>query len=283
MRNQRLYRTDAIVLRRRDLGEADRVLTLYSPTIGKFGAIAKGVRRPKSRIGGHVELFTHVNVLVAQGRNLDIITQAATVRPFRAIRDDLWRAAYAAYAVELVDRFTEERLESAPVFELLRDVLEHIDSLPTAGQAGVVREAAAGSAAPVSMELCARNFEVRLLGYLGYAPELHHCIACGQRLAPEGNRFSPEEGGVLCGACSSLRPNVRPLSANAIKALRLMSREPFGIFRRLQLAADVSQEVELVLRSHINHHLEKQLRTSGFLDRMKADYRREARLDPVTA
>jgi hypothetical protein len=88
-------------LRRQDFGEADRVVTLYSPRLGKFRAIAKGVRRPKSRLGGNVELFTHVNVLVAQGRNLDVITQAEAVRTYRHLRDDLWKAAYACYAAEL--------------------------------------------------------------------------------------------------------------------------------------------------------------------------------------
>src|SRR6478735_605163 len=87
MRLERVYRTEGIVLRRQDFGEADRIITLYSPTHGKIRAIGKGVRRTKSRVGGHVELFTHVNVLVAQGRNLDIITQAEARGTFAAIRD----------------------------------------------------------------------------------------------------------------------------------------------------------------------------------------------------
>src|SRR5437764_13336849 len=122
-----VFRTEALVLRRHDFGEADRVLTLYSPWRGKFRAIAKGVRRPKSRLGGHVELFTHVNVLAAQGRNLDIVTQAETVRPFGRIRDDLWKISYACYVAELVDRFTEEHLENQPVFDLLLHAFTYLD------------------------------------------------------------------------------------------------------------------------------------------------------------
>ncbi|HEV2122729.1 MAG TPA: DNA repair protein RecO, partial [Chloroflexota bacterium] len=273
MRTQRLYRTAAVVLRRQDFGEADRILTLYSPTIGKFRAIAKGTRRPKSRLGGHVELFTQVNVLVAQGRNLDIVTQAEAVRPFHGIRDDLWKAAYASYAAELVDRFTEERLENAAIFDLLLNVFERIDALPAVAHPDEVRESAAGEASE-AMELCARNFEVRLLGHLGYGPELTNCTTCGRRLAVEENRFSPNEGGVLCATCGSVRPSARQISVNAIKALRLMSREPFGVYQRLHLTSDVSQEIASALRAHINFILEKQLRTSEFLDRMKADYRR---------
>ena len=268
-------------MRRHDFGEADRILTLYSPTVGKLRAIAKGVRRPKSRLGGHVELFTHVNVLVAQGRNLDIVTQAEAKRPFRHIRDDLWKASYASYAAELVDRFTEERMESQPIFELLLEMLTFLDGLPVRAQPGEVRERPGDAATSARVELAARSFEVKLLGHLGYAPELTHCTECRTRLAPEENRFSAAAGGVLCDACGSLQPSARPISVNAIKALRLFSQEPFGVFERLRLPADVSLEVHGVLRALVNYILERQLRTSEFLDRLKSDHSREVRLAQV--
>jgi DNA repair protein RecO (recombination protein O) len=278
--SQRLYRTDAVVLRRHDLGEADRVLTLYSPRVGKFRAVAKGVRRPKSRLGGHVELFTHVNVLVAQGRNLDIVTQAETVRPYPRIRDDLWKAAYACYAAELVDRFTEERLDNPAVFDLLLELLAYLDTLQVEPEGGAVREArepVGASAAAGAVELAARNFELRLLGHLGYAPELFHCVQCARRLVPSQNRFSAADGGVLCADCGEDHPGARAVSVTAIKAMRLMGQEPFGVFQRLRLAPDVALEVEGALRAHINYLLERQLRTSEFIDRMRADHKRERR------
>ena len=274
MPGSRAYRTEAVVLRRQDFGEADRVVTLYSPWRGKFRAIAKGVRRPKSRVGGHVELFTHVALLVAQGRNLDIITQAETVRPFVHIRDDLWRAAYASYAAELVDRFTEERLENQPIFDLLREVFTYLDGAEVQAAPGEVRD---GGDASRLVELAMRSFEMRLLGALGYTPELRICVSCGQKLVPEDNRFSATGGGVVCAVCGGAQPGARPISANAIKALRLMSAEPFGVFQRLRLSEAAAQDVARALRAHITYILEKQLRTSEFLDRLKADHRREQR------
>jgi DNA repair protein RecO (recombination protein O) len=274
----RLYRTDAIVLRRHDFGEADRVLTLYSPTLGKFRAIAKGVRRPKSRLGGHVELFTHVNVLVAVGRNLDILTQAEAVRPFHGIRDDLWKASYAAYAAELVDRFTEDRLENREIFDLLVEVLTYVDAVPVMAQPGEIRESPADGRISATLELGLRNFEMRLLGQLGYAPELNECTECHKRLTPGENRFSAQAGGMLCESCGDLQPTARIVSVNAIKTLRLLANERFGVFQRIHPPEGVAQEVDAVLRSHINFILERQLRTSEFLDRLKSDYRREQRL-----
>jgi DNA repair protein RecO (recombination protein O) len=280
---QRLYRTDAIVLRRQDFGEADRILTLYSPTLGKFRAIAKGVRRPKSRLGGHVELFTHVNVLVAQGRNLDIVTQAEAMRPFHGIRDDLWKAAYASYAAELIDRFTEERLENRALFTLLVEALTYLDGVPVMAQPGEIRESSGDAEISASVELAMRNYEAQLLGHLGYAPELTNCTECQARIAPGENRFSPSAGGVLCESCGDLQPSARLVSVNAIKALRLLSQEPFGVFRRLKLPEPVSREVESALRSQINFILERQPKTTEFLDRLKSDHKRELRLAATSA
>jgi DNA repair protein RecO (recombination protein O) len=280
MNQSHVYRTAALVLRRQDFGEADRLLTLYSPWRGKFRAIAKGVRRPKSRLGGHVELFTHVNLLVAQGRNLDIVTQAETIRPFGHIRDDLWKTSYACYVTELVDRFTEEHLENQPIFDLLLQALTYLDEVAADPSADQIREPGEpGSAVETAM----RNFELQLLGHLGYAPELMRCVQCQERLVDGENRFSPSSGGVVCANCSAVHPGGRLLSVNAIKAMRLMSQEPFGVFRRLRLTPDQSFEVEGALRSHINFILERQLRTAEFLDRMKADRKRERRQAAVAA
>ena len=176
------------------------------------------MRRPKSRLGGNVELFTHVNVLLAQGRNLDIVTQAEAKRPFRHIRDDLWKASYASYAAELVDRFTEERMESRPVFDLLLDMLTFLDALPVRAQPGELREKPGDAATAARVELAARNFELKLLGHLGYAPELGQCTECRTKLAPAENRFSAASGGVLCDGCGALQPSSRPISVWVMRA-----------------------------------------------------------------
>jgi DNA repair protein RecO (recombination protein O) len=277
MRLERIYRTEGVVLRRQDFGEADRVVTLYSPTHGKLRAIAKGVRRPKSRLGGHVELFTHTGVLVAQGRNLDIITQAEILRPYTAIRDDLWRAAYACYCAELVDRLTEERLEHRAVFDLLLQVFAYLD-----GDPGPIEPPAADRQDPASpSDLALRAFELHLLGCLGYAPELRRCVECGEPLRPVENRFSAAGGGTICAGCAVTRPGARPLSVNAIKAMRLMSEGDFGVFQRLRLPAATAQEIDGALRTHITYILERQLRTVEFLDRLKADRKRQASPGPT--
>ncbi|MGH2514803.1 MAG: DNA repair protein RecO, partial [Ktedonobacterales bacterium] len=104
----RVYSSEAIVLRRTDFGEADRILTLFTPSFGKVRAIAKGARRTTSRLAGHLEPFTRTQLLLATGRELDIVTQAEARERLDALREDLWHATGAWYIAELVDRFLED-------------------------------------------------------------------------------------------------------------------------------------------------------------------------------
>ncbi|MFW6183624.1 MAG: DNA repair protein RecO, partial [Chloroflexota bacterium] len=123
MPRDRTYRTEAIVLSRTDFGEADRLLTLFSREYGKVRAIAKGARKPQSRKTGHVELFMRTRFLIAEGRNLDIVTQAEMVEAYAQLRDDLVRTTYASYIVELLDRFTVEEDRNSQLYDLLSEAL----------------------------------------------------------------------------------------------------------------------------------------------------------------
>src|SRR5207244_7314877 len=131
---QRLYRTPAVILKRMDLGEADRIVTLFSRDEGKIRAVAKGVRRTTSRVAGHLEPFTLSDVMFAVGRELDVISQADTLEAFRAIREDLVLTTHAYYLAEMVDVLTEDRMENRAVFDVLVDGLRDLEcAITTAG------------------------------------------------------------------------------------------------------------------------------------------------------
>ncbi len=242
----RLYRIEAIVLKRRDFGEADRILTLYTPDRGKTSAIAKGVRRIASRKSGHVELFTHTGLLLAQGRSLDVVTQAETIQPFQALREDLIRTTYAYHIAELVDRLTEEGVASPATFDLLRDALTSLAEAP-------------------DPSLVARYFELRLLGLLGYRPELFQCVACGGEVQAEGNAFSPEAGGVLCAACAERHPDALPLDERSFRVLRFLQTREWAMVGRLELSPTTRGVLERLLHAYIRHVLERDLNSVAFL------------------
>jgi DNA repair protein RecO (recombination protein O) len=249
---ERTYRTEAIVLRRKDIGEADRILTLFTPQRGKVRAVAKGIRKPRSRKAGHLELFTCTRLLLAVGRDLDIITQAEVLDPYRPLRDDLLRNAYGAYMVELLDRFTPDAEENAELYDLLRQGLTWA---ATADHLG----------------LAARYYELHLLGLAGYQPQLRRCVVCGRELAAEDQYFSALEGGVVCPSCAKEgamgqgAPGRLRLSLAALKLLRYMQGNPYAKVAALSVSSRTQTEVEFLLARYITETLERQLKSVEFL------------------
>ena len=246
----KVYKTEAIVLRYRDMGEADRLVTIHTPFMGKFTAIAKGVRRTKSRLAGHVEPLSYSSMMLAKGQNLDIITQSQTIESFLPLRQDLWRTTCGLYAAELVERFTPEHAEHYAVFRLLLDTLHRL-------------------AEEDKNELVLRYFEVQLLGILGYRPELYRCVKCRAALQPVVNYFGAGEGGALCPQCAE--PWAKRLSVSALKVLRHLQRGSWEEVRRLNLTGDPAQEVESLLRDYIRYLLERDINAAGLMDTLRRE------------
>lgn len=250
----RLYKTQAIVLRSMELGEADRVLTVLTPRLGKLRVIAKGVRRPRSRLGGGLEPMSDVQLVLAIGRTFDVVTGAALEDPHLGLRNDLHSTAAAWYVVELADRFCETSADSFEAFVLLAQALSALD--------------APGS--EVSRELVARWFELHLLDGMGFRPELASCLECGATIEPEGNAFSPVAGGVLCPTCGHTALGARPLGADALKVMRHLQRSRLSDVLRLRLLGAVHREVERLLHDTISAILERELRSRDFLEEVAA-------------
>ncbi|MGH2537737.1 MAG: DNA repair protein RecO [Candidatus Promineifilaceae bacterium] len=253
MARERTFRSEAIVLRRSNFGEADRLLTLYSHDFGKLRALAKGARKPQTRKTGHVELFMRTNFLFARGREIDIITQAELVEAYAGLRADLVRATYAAYVAELLDAFTVEGERDARKYRLLAAAL-------------------AWYATGDNYLLAARHFELRLLALAGYQPQLFHCVRCGRSVADgEEARFSPELGGILCPDCAPADRAARPLSAAALKALRQLQTRSWESLLGLQLRRSLHTELEGLMHDYLRYLLERNLRSAEFLQRLRRE------------
>ena len=240
-----VYRTEAIILRRSDYGEADRILTLYTPRFGKRRAIAKGVRKTTSRLAGHIELFTRVQLMLAEGRNLDIVTQAQIIAPYRDLRLDLERISYAYYIAELLDKLTTDEEGQSPAYALLAETLDALDTAPRP-------------------ELAVRRFELRLLTLIGYRPYLFQCASCQEDLTEEAGHWTPS-GGMLCPRCAASDPGAVPISLAAFKALRFMQRQPLEAVLDLRLGNPLMREIEDLLRLTLRPILERDLKSIQFV------------------
>ncbi|HTI14383.1 MAG TPA: DNA repair protein RecO [Dictyobacter sp.] len=264
MREQRSYPTEAIILKHSDLGEADRIVTLFTPQKGKFHAVAKGTRRPASRKAGHLELLCHSQLQMAVGRNLDLVTQAQTINAFTRLRNELWHMTCGFYLAELIDRFIEDDSPHLDVYNLLLGSLRVLeaDALEmhqrrTEGEEITVHDRDRSW-------LLLRYFELYLLSYIGYEPVLLTCAHCNAELKPEENGFTPTLGGALCPNCSHLWSQA--LSMNGLKVLRLLRRTEWAKVPRLRLDAVLRAEIESVMHGLLRFYLERDLKSWSFLD-----------------
>jgi DNA repair protein RecO (recombination protein O) len=247
---ERSYRAEAVVLRHSDFGEADRLLTLYTRETGKVRAIAKGVRKIRSRKAGHLEPFTRVALQLAQARDMPIVTQAETIDAYLPLREDLLLTGYAAYVVEMLDRFTYEEGENRAIYNLLTDTLTRIATLP-------------------DPFLALRYYELHLFDYLGFRPELFNCVNCQAEIQPEDQYFSFAQGGVYCPKCGVNRPDLLPVSMDALKYLRHLQRSTFEQAARAQIPSAVRTEIESLLQQYLTYLLERTLNTPAFLRQVR--------------
>lgn len=247
---ERVYRSEAVVLRRQDLGEADRLLTIYTPDLGKLRVVAKGVRKPRSRKAGHLEPLTRARLMLARGRELDIITQAEALELYPLLRDDLIRLGQALYAVELLDRFTVEEGESQRLYDLLVSTLDRL---------------AAGDHAFIAL----RFFELRLLDLVGYRPELFKCLRCSGEIRPQDQYFSAASGGILCPECGPGEKDAQPISLAALKVLRYYQRNSYSVVAGAKIRSAVQSELNVVMENYLTYLLERRLNTPVFLRRVR--------------
>jgi DNA repair protein RecO (recombination protein O) len=247
----RVFRARGLVLRRRDFGEADRLLTVLTEERGKLVLLAKGVRRLTSRKAAHLELYNEVDLLVHQGRTFGIVSQAEAIRCFPSMRADLQRLATAHYFAELMDSLVADGEEAKPAFMLLRNCLGWLDE-----------------GAP--LELLSHYYELHLLELAGYRPQLYHCPQCQEWLREEPNYLEPAAGGFLCPRCASERPQAMVASVGAQKVLRFLQRsappQSFGLVLRPALRA----ELERLMAAYVCHILERVPRASQFLAEVRA-------------
>lgn len=263
-----VYKVGAVVLRHQPVGEADRVLTLFTLEYGKLRVSARGVRKTTSRLAGRVQPYTEGRFLLARGRTLDVVAQAEVVRSFAGLQQDLLRSAYAAYVAELVDRFLPERDRHPEIFEALVDAF------------GVIESASEDEA-----EVYALWFSLHLADSLGYRPELERCVVCGRPLpsgAPAGDpdtvraersaagwTFSPAAGGALCPACTPDEPAVVRVAPGVLATGAYLLRSTAERARRLRVPERQRKALAGLVQAHLEYHLDGRLRAPAVIARLR--------------
>ena len=237
-------RTEAIVLRQRPIGDADKVCVLLSPAHGRIEASARGVRKTTSRLAGHVEALSRGVFQLAQGRAMYIVTQAQTLDAWPALHSDIDRLSLALGVAELIDRTAVADVGSRALYQLTRETL--------------ARTAEADDPAAA-----VRWFRLHWLDQQGYQPELDACVRCRAALTPDGNGLAALEGGVVCPDCHRGGAGA-PLSSAAFKLLRYIRRSSFDLTARVRVDRPTAAELDRHLSALVEHALDGRLRSSSF-------------------
>lgn len=237
---RRYFNTEGIVVRARDLGEADRIIILLTPTRGLVSAVARSARRTKSRTGGHVDLLRHITAQISEGRSdLHTISQVETINAHLPLRNDLDRLTLASHFAEITERFGLPNAANLSLFTLLRDALTYTETTPKP-----------------TLPLLRLWHESTLLTAVGLQPQLHRCVRTNAEIPPGDHFFSPAEGGIIKRpdkADNSSTPDpvsfdsseddtqtapIIPAPLNTIKLLRHIARTPdWGRLAKLRVDA----------------------------------------------
>jgi len=235
------YKTRGIILKRTNLGEADRIITIFTDKFGKIKVVAKGVRKTLSRMAGHLEPFCLSRLELAEGKSLDIITGAQVEKCFLALRSDLGKTQASFYFTEIIDKMVEEREPHPEIYHLLDDTLEHINDI----------------AGP----LLKPYFEINFLSLMGMRPELYNCLHCNEKIVSKDNNFDFAHGGVVCEKCGT---GIK-ISENAIKVLRLFLNHRFSRIKTIKMDKALVAELNHLCSHYLKHFYQKDFKSERFL------------------
>jgi len=228
--------------------EADKIVTIYTKDYGKITAIAKGVRKTKSKFGSSLEILTHSNFLIYKGRNIDIVSQTEILESFFSTSKEVIKFAFAVNCVEVVNRLTEEREINIGLFNLLKEVLHYLKE----------------SNDPKLQTL---SFKWQTISILGYRPSLNHCCRCNKSVEDQKEMyFNIKEGGLVCNNCIAKdKEGCVKVSLYFNKLLRKILITPLSTISNATIPDKKMKELEKITDLYIAYHSEKSFKTDKFL------------------
>lgn len=244
-----LYRLEGIVIRSMDYGEGNKIITLCTENGGKVGVMVRGAKKPKSRHAALTQPFTYGEYVFFRNSGLGTLNAGEIIESHHALREDIIKAAYAAYACELLDRVLQDEETGAFWFRQLKACMEALES---------------GKDPQVIIHI----YEFKILQAAGYAPQLDECISSGQTCADEDVFISPRLGGILSRGHKHFDPAALPVTPRALKLLRLFSRIDLNRLGNIDVKDVTKLEIKHIMRQFMDIQLGLQLKSQNFLDQL---------------
>ncbi len=242
-----LEKIEGIIIRATNYGETNKIVTIYTREWGKVGVMARGAKKPNSRLSAVTQLFTYGYFLVHRSSGLGTLQQGEIISTFRAIREDIFLTAYASYIVDLTDKTTDDRKPNPFLFELVYQSLNLINE-------------------GYDAEILVNIFEMKMLNPLGLYPTLNQCTVCGNT---EGHfSFSIREGGLLCHRCLEKDPYHLKIAPATVKLLRLFYYLDLSRLGNISVKPETKAELKKVISTYYDEYSGLNLKTKKFLNQM---------------
>lgn len=242
-----LRKVEGIVIRTIDYGETNKIVNLLTREMGKIGVMARGAKKPQSRLTSVSQMFIYGHFLVQMGSGLGTLQQGEIINSFRGLREDLEKSAYSAYIVELTDKLTEEKKTNPFLFELLYQTLNYINE-------------------GMDLEILTYIYEMKMLNIAGIYPKLDGCVNCSNT---EGKfAFSIREGGFICHRCFHIDPNLILISPATLKLLRIFYYFDLHRLGKISVKDTTKKELKTVISSLYDEYSGLNLKSKRFLTQL---------------
>ncbi len=244
-------KTEAIVLGHHDFGEADKVVTLYTKEFGKLKAVAKGVRRVKSRFGSAMEPFSHDHLMLymPRKRNLYVVTGSRIIRTHKELRENFDSFITGSYLTEVVNKLTEPEEPNRHLFSL---ILQAFRQIPKQDR-----------------DIIIVIFAVKFLADAGYKLILEKCVFCEKPIPLEEERkLSIQHGGLLCRKCQYRDVQAMDVSPLAVQYLKRIGMVDLTKLGKIKMENSIKDELKRIVHFYLSHHLPGRLKTEEFMEKL---------------
>lgn len=242
-----LKKCEGIVIRTNNYGEANKVVTIYTREAGKIGVMARGAKKPSSRLASLTQPFTYGQFLVQKGSGMGTLQQGDVISSMRSIREDIFMTAYASYIVELTDKATENQKANPFLFELLYQTLSFMNE-------------------GYDLDILTYIYELKIMNVLGLFPCLDQCSVCGAKDGEFG--FSIREGGFICHRCFEKDPYHFKLTYGAVKLLRLFYYIDMKRLGTISVKEETKKQLKQVIDSYYEEYSGLYLKSKRFLNQI---------------
>ena len=259
------YRTQGFVLKKVDQGDDSQLFTIYTKDFGKLEVLGKAIRKIKSKLKSGVNLFSLSEIEFIQGKVYKTLTDAILIKKSQNLKGDFKKLKITYKFSDIFDNLVKESERDKKLWHLLNEFFEKLNSYklpariatPARSDAASSGERSVAGGPVTSHQLIYYYFTWNLLSVLGYSPELYNCTLCQKKLSPTKIFFSLKEGGLICSQCKELSKNIREISSDSIKIIRILVKKDWKMLKRLKIEEKELKSFRVVSDYYLSEIIEK--------------------------